>query len=108
MSGSTAIAVFIQNETVYAFNVGDSRAILVSQKSPKEWGLKALSNDQKPSREDEKQRILKFGGRVEAQKNERGQPVGPLRVWIKDIQLPGLAMTRSFGDKAGIKAGTHG
>lgn len=22
--------------------------------------------------------------------------------------MPGLAMTRSFGDKAGIKAGTHG
>jgi len=27
---------------------------------------------------------------------------------MKDIQMPGLAMTRSFGDKAGIKAGTHG
>ena len=27
---------------------------------------------------------------------------------MKDVQMPGLAMTRSFGDKAGIKAGTHG
>lgn len=27
---------------------------------------------------------------------------------MKDIQMPGLAMTRSFGDKAGIKAGTNG
>lgn len=26
---------------------------------------------------------------------------------MKDVQMPGLAMTRSFGDKAGIKAGTH-
>lgn len=50
---------------------------------------------------------MKFGGRVEAQKNERGQILGPLRVWMKDVQMPGLAMTRSFGDKAGIKAGTH-
>ncbi len=25
---------------------------------------------------------------------------------MKDIQMPGLAMTRSFGDKAGLKAGT--
>lgn len=27
---------------------------------------------------------------------------------MKNIQMPGLAMTRSFGDKAGIKAGTNG
>lgn len=27
---------------------------------------------------------------------------------MKDVQMPGLAMTRSFGDKAGIKAGTNG
>lgn len=27
---------------------------------------------------------------------------------MKDVQMPGLAMTRSFGDKAGIKAGTTG
>jgi hypothetical protein len=27
---------------------------------------------------------------------------------MKEIAMPGLAMTRSFGDKAGIKAGTNG
>lgn len=27
---------------------------------------------------------------------------------MKNIQMPGLAMTRSFGDKAGRKAGTNG
>ena len=53
-------------------------------------------------------RIVKFGGRIEAQRNERGEDLGPLRVWMKDIQMPGLAMTRSFGDKAGRKAGTNG
>jgi len=26
---------------------------------------------------------------------------------MKDIMMPGLAMSRSFGDKAGIKAGTN-
>jgi serine/threonine protein phosphatase PrpC len=34
--------------------------------------------------------------------------LGPLRVWMKDVMMPGLAMTRSFGDKAGLKAGTTG
>jgi hypothetical protein len=27
---------------------------------------------------------------------------------MKDLQMPGLAMTRSFGDKAGLKSGTNG
>jgi len=26
---------------------------------------------------------------------------------MKDIMMPGLAMSRSMGDKAGIKAGTN-
>jgi hypothetical protein len=27
---------------------------------------------------------------------------------MQNMQMPGLAMTRSFGDKAGMKAGTNG
>ena len=42
-----------------------------------------------------------------AQTNEHGEELGPARVWMKDILMPGLAMSRSFGDKAGIKAGTN-
>jgi len=30
-----------------------------------------------------------------------GEFIGPYRVWQKDIDIPGLAMTRSFGDKMG-------
>jgi hypothetical protein len=51
---------------------------------------------------------LNFGGRIFSQKNEKGEDLGPLRVWMKELAMPGLAMTRSFGDKAGIKAGTNG
>lgn len=46
-------------------------------------------------------------GRIEAQKDENGNVLGPLRVWTHSMQMPGLAMTRSFGDKAGIRAGTN-
>lgn len=46
-------------------------------------------------------------GRIEAQKDENGNVLGPLRVWMHSMQMPGLAMTRSFGDKAGIRAGTN-
>jgi hypothetical protein len=44
---------------------------------------------------------------VEEQVDETGNPIGPLRVWMATLQLPGLAMTRSFGDKAGVRAGTN-
>lgn len=131
LAGSTLVAVFVYNERILAFNVGDSRAILLNEKknpsfkgSPPEqnslpqlshikvpeefeWTIFPLSIDQKPDRPDERQRILKFGGRVFAQTNEQGDELGPVRVWMKDVMMPGLAMTRSFGDKAGIKSGTN-
>jgi len=34
-----------------------------------------------------------------------GEYVGPLRVWQKDQEIPGLAMTRAMGDYAGVLAG---
>jgi serine/threonine protein phosphatase PrpC len=33
------------------------------------------------------------------------EPVGPLRVWLRDVNVPGLCMTRSLGDNL---AGTVG
>ena len=34
-----------------------------------------------------------------------GNPIGPERVWLSYIDAPGLAMTRSMGDKVGAQAG---
>jgi hypothetical protein len=34
-----------------------------------------------------------------------GDHIGPLRVWLKNEDIPGLAMTRSMGDIAGSMAG---
>ena len=34
--------------------------------------------------------------------------MGPERVWLKDIDVPGLAMSRSFGDTIAASVGvTH-
>jgi hypothetical protein len=38
------------------------------------------------------------GGRVDSYRDQNGNKVGPERVWLKDEDLPGLAMSRSFGD----------
>ena len=33
--------------------------------------------------------------------------MGPLRVWLKSEDTPGLAMTRSFGDSMAAQVGVH-
>jgi serine/threonine protein phosphatase PrpC len=78
--------------------LGDSRALLARQTLKKDWEVVSLSNDHKPDVARERIRILEAGGRVVGVKNERGQEVGIKRVWKKDENIPGLAMTRSFGD----------
>jgi len=56
-----------------------------------------LTVDHKPELPDEKQRILATGGRVFAVQYEDGIR-GPERVWLSDLNVPGLAMSRSLGD----------
>jgi serine/threonine protein phosphatase PrpC len=73
--------------------------------SHNDWKSMPLSRDHKPSLMIERQRIIDYGGRIERQKDTLGRHVGPERVWMANIDLPGLAMTRSFGDEAGIKSG---
>ncbi len=34
-----------------------------------------------------------------------GNQLGPFRVWLKDKNLPGLAMARSFGDLVAASVG---
>ena len=63
--------------------------------------------DHKPTEEDEARRIYKKGGRIKPFIDEEtGEEVGPQRVWVKDDEVPGLAMTRSFGDRVAAIAGT--
>jgi serine/threonine protein phosphatase PrpC len=58
-----------------------------------------LTFDNKPEVLTEKNRILKAGGRIQAFKDQAtNEDMGPLRVWLPDQDLPGLAMSRSLGD----------
>jgi len=64
----------------------------------------ALSRDHKPEIIGEKQRIVSSGGRVDRFSGnillhiENGVKSGPFRVWLKNENYPGLAMSRSIGD----------
>lgn len=75
-AGSTATTVFIAGNQLFVANVGDSRTVL----SRKRLAVR-LSNDHKPSRPDEAQRIRDTGGFV-----IHGRIMGE------------LAVSRAFGD----------
>lgn len=95
-SGTTCSIIVTRGPQIVSANAGDSRAIIVD----KVGNCKQLSRDHKPDSKDEKARILSKGGRVKPLVNQAmgGIEVGPARVWLADIQVPGLAMSRSLGD----------
>lgn len=110
-SGTTMVSVLLCGKVLYCANSGDSRAVLARQVThrttgkSRQWMAVALSRDHKPDEEDEAARILARGGRIEAYRDENGDPLGPARVWLQDHQLPGLAMSRSLGDAVAASVG---
>lgn len=104
-SGSTATTVYLTGTDLITANVGDSRVVLGKKNKDGSYKAVGLTNDQKPSVEEEKKRILACGGRVAACKGALGEDIGPLRVWLGHQEVPGLAMTRAFGDSVAATVG---
>ena len=104
-SGSTCVSLILTKNKIVSANAGDSRAVMGRYQN-EIWESIDLSRDLKPDTPGEKERILKCGGRIEAYKDENGGDFGPKRVWLKDEDIPGLAMSRSFGDEVAASVGT--
>ena len=117
-SGSTAVTIILIGTNLICSNTGDSRAVLASidnsneglskeAKPPegKVWKVAPLSRDHKPSDKKEHDRIISSNGRVARMRNQFNELVGPHRVWLKNENRPGLAMSRSIGDKVASKVG---
>lgn len=107
-SGSTCVTVLTLGQKLFCSNVGDSRGIVVKKKGDDETGkiiAQAISRDQKPCQPDEAKRIIQNGGRIDSFRDPDKNPIGPLRVWLKEQEIPGLAMTRSFGDEVASRVG---
>ncbi|OMJ66161.1 hypothetical protein SteCoe_37100 [Stentor coeruleus] len=133
-SGCTGVIICITATDIYCGSVGDSRGIIATTSTPEVLpappaslgeerkilaeikrkrksfiGRKInsiqLTRDQKPEDPEEKERILKAGGRVQKLKDEIGNEIGPFRVWRKNEDTPGLAMSRSIGDKVAKSLG---
>lgn len=104
MSGSTLVLAVVSPNFIITGNCGDSRCIVINTN-----GSIAISTlDHKPNRSDEKQRIeQQFRGRVKRQgelnplyrANQNDLNDQPYRVWARELDLPGLAMSRSIGDQ---------
>jgi serine/threonine protein phosphatase PrpC len=104
LSGSTCVTAMVRGGRIYCCNLGDSRCVLARQEGGKFKAI-GLSDDQKPERADERARIIKSGGRVAPLEDENGDAIGPQRVWLATMMMPGLAMTRSFGDHVAESVG---
>ncbi len=105
MSGSTVVSVIITPEKILCPNLGDSRAVLFKYDSGIYYA-KNLSRDHNPGEPDENKRILLNNGRIKRCYDENLKKFyGPERVWLKNKEEPGLAMTRSIGDKIAHSVG---
>ena len=102
-SGTTMVVGLIRNNMLYTANVGDSRLILGKEVNGNIVAHE-VSIDHKPDAPEEKQRILAAGGRVFAVEYDDGID-GPARVWLGHMDVPGLAMSRSYGDSVAHSAG---
>ena len=103
-SGSTCVSIVFTPSKLICANLGDSRCV-IGKYDGKKWFSKNISNDHKPNILVEEERILKKGGRIEPYKDDEGNFIGPKRVWLKEEDAPGLAMSRSFGDRIAHSVG---
>ena len=116
VSGATCVLVFKIGKKIICSNVGDSRAIMVERKFTfdeklneivNKYEIIELSHDHKPNKKGEKERIEKSGGEVDQEfLNEEDEKSDlPFRVWKKGCDYPGLAISRSLGDKIAEELG---
>ena len=106
LSGTTCVSILFCNNKIISSNVGDSRAILGNfNNKNKNWTYKILTRDHKPNLKDESERIYSCSGIVHPFIDDEGNFLGPNRVWQVNDELPGLAMSRSIGDKIAKSVG---
>ncbi len=104
-SGTTCVLILQIGNKIICANSGDSRAILIynsdfnnNNDQLNNTKIFPLSLDSKPDLPSEIKRIINCGGEVHKKKNRKGKYVGPMRVYAKGKDFPGLAMSRSLGD----------
>ena len=105
MSGTTVSSIILTSDKIISINMGDSRSCIFKYENGI-YSYKNLTRDHKPSEKDESTRIINSNGRIKRCYDEQLKKyIGPERVWLKNKEEPGLAMTRSIGDKVAHSIG---
>ena len=105
LSGTTCTSILVSLNKVICANVGDSRAVLARYENGT-YNATNLSRDHKPTESDEMKRILSSGGRIKQYYDDKlNEYIGPDRIWLKNSEIPGLAMSRSIGDSIAHSVG---
>lgn len=100
-SGTTAVVVYMRENTMWIANAGDSRAVLCTRQASMNRAVN-LTRDHNPDLPEEEARILSMGGYVSAPPEEGLSA----RVWLDaNCTQIGLAMSRSIGDHAVLTVG---
>ena len=98
LSGTTCTSLLISLDKVICANVGNTRAILAKYENGYYNCIK-LCSEHKPSEPNEIKRIIKEGGIIRQKFDfEKNDFFGPDKIWIKNSDIPGLNISRSFGD----------
>ena len=98
LSGTTCTSIIITLDKIICANIGNTRAILAKFENGC-YNTINLSRDHKPTESDEIKRILSEGGVIkQIYDKTKKEYLGPERIWLKNSDIPGLTMSRSFGD----------
>ena len=92
LSGSCAISALLIDKVCYVINLGNCRAVIGGKLKDNIFTIQ-MSIDHLPSLPEETERIKKSGGEIKG--NDFG---GPMRIYKLNDMIPGLAVSRSFGD----------
>ncbi len=103
-SGTTMVVIYQIDNKIICSNIGDSRAILVSNIGNEDFQAIKLSNDQKPTNPEEQKRIEESGGEIATCDDEK-ENEGIKRVWVKGEKFPGIAISRTLGDEVAKSVG---
>ncbi|CAK93391.1 unnamed protein product (macronuclear) [Paramecium tetraurelia] len=111
-NGCSLLSMIIVNNSIYCANLGDSKAAYfykkdsdpLDAKEVRKFAQKNINFVHDTNNSKEVQRILKKGGKID-QAVYKGRKSGNLKVWAPKQNLPGVKLTRCFGNMIGKTVG---
>ena len=94
LSGASCISLIISLEKVISINLGDNKAVLARQENGL-YNYVNLNRQHKPTEPDERERIIENNGDIGCLNENNGDKK---IVLLKNSDIPGLTISRSFGD----------